>query len=122
MIDIISMFFLIFIRFQKMTRRAWALETVDWSPAKKAKFVEVLTLDYMSEEESDPKHPQRKRTIIPLAWESRELCMLKRQLDEHEAAMSMIKGKGVGQPVERNQADRLSDLQKPANDPAWTCS
>ena len=50
-----------------MTRRAGALETVDWSPATKAKFAAVLTSDYMSEEESDPKHSQRKRTIIPLA-------------------------------------------------------
>ena len=103
------MLFLIFLCFQK-------------SPATKAKFGAVLTLDYMSEEESDPKHPQRKRTVIPLAWESRELRVLKRQLDEHETAMSMAMGKGVLQPVERDQADRLIDLPKPANAPAWARS
>ena len=57
------------------------------------------------------------RTVIHLAWESRKLRMLKRQLDEHETAMSIAKGKGVRQPVERDQADRLSDLPKPANAP-----
>ena len=108
--------------FQKLTRRTGALPTVEWSPAKKAKFVEVLTLDYMFEEDSDPTHPQRKRTVIPLAWESRELRVLKRQFDEYETAMSMAKGKGVRQPVERDQADRLSDLPQPANAPAWACS
>ena len=112
MIDIIPMFFLIFLRFQKMTLRAGALETVDWSPATNAKFAVVLTLDYMSEEDSNPKHPQRKRTITSLAWESCELRVLKRQLDEHETAVSMVESKGVRQPVERDQADRLSDLQK----------
>ena len=116
------MLFLIFLCFQKLTRCTGALPTVPWSPAKKAKFVEVLTLDYMSEEDSDQTHPQRKRTVIPLAWESRELRMLKRQLDEHETAMSIAKGKGVRPPVERDQADRLSDLPKPPNAPAWACS
>ena len=122
MIDIIPMLFLIFLCFQKLTRRTGALPTVQWSTAKKAKFVEVLTLDYMSEEDSDPTHPQRKRTVIPLAWESCELLMLKCQLDEHETAMSIAKGKGARQPVERDQADRLSDLPQPANAPAWACS
>ena len=113
-IDIIPMLFFIFVCFQKLNRRT--------SPGTKAKFGTVLTLEYMSEEESDPKHSQRKRTVIPLAWESRELRMLKRQLDEHETAMSIAKGKGVRQPVERDQADRLSDLPKPVNAPAWACS
>ena len=54
------------------------VETVNWSPSTKAKFAAVLTLDYVSEEESDPKHPQRKRTVIPLAWESHKLHVLKR--------------------------------------------
>ena len=99
-----------------------AFETVDWSPSTKAKFAAVLTLDYVSEEESDPKHPQRKRTVIPLAWESHELCMFKHQLDEHETAVVMAKGKEVRQPVERDQADWLSDLQKPATAPALACS
>ena len=122
MIDIVPMLFLIFLCFQKLTSRTGALPTVPWSPAKKAKFVEVLTLEYMSKEDSDQTPPQRKRTVIALAWESRELRMLKRQLDEHETAMSIAKGKGVRQPVERDQADRLSDLPKPANAPAWACS
>ena len=122
MIDIIPILFLIFLYFQKLNRRTGALQTVEWSPATITKFGAVLTLDYMSEEDSDPKHPQRKRTVIPLPWESCELRPLKRQLDKHETAVSMAKGKGVRQPVERDQADQLSDLPKPANAPAWACS
>ena len=121
-IDIIPMLFLIFVCFQKLNRRTGALPTVEWSPGTKAKFGALVTLECMSKEESDPKHPQRKRTVIPLAWESRDLRMLKRQLDEHETAMSIAKGKGVRQPVKRDQADRLSDLPKPVNAPAWACS
>ena len=121
-IDIIPMLFLIFVCFQKLNRRKGALPIVEWSPGTKAKFGAVLTLDYMSEEESDPKHPQQKCTVIPLAWESHELRVLKRQLYEHETAMSIAKGKGVRQPVERDQADRLSDLPKPVNAPTLACS
>ena len=55
MIDIIPMLFLISVCFQKLNRRTGALPTVEWSPATKAKFGAVLTLEYMSEEESDPK-------------------------------------------------------------------
>ena len=89
-INIIPTLFLIFVCFQKLNRCTGALPTIEWSPGTKAKFGAVLTLEYMSKEESDPKHPQRKRTVIPL----------KRQLDEHETAMSIAKGKGVRQPVE----------------------
>ena len=121
-IDIIPMLFLIFLCFQKLNRRTAALPTVPWSPSIRAKFAEVLTLDYMSEKDSDPTHAQRKRTVIPLAWESPELRVLKRQLDDHETTLSIAKGKGVHQPVERDQADRLSDLPKPANAPALACS
>ena len=64
----------------------------------------------MSEKEGDLSHPQRKRTVIPLAWESHELRLLKPQLDEHELANTMTTGKGVCQPVERDQADRLSQV------------
>ena len=109
--DIISMFFLIFLCFQKLTRRKEALKTVTWSPATRAKFAEVLTYDYMSEEDTDPTHPQRQRTVIPFAWESAELRLLKVQLDNHETALSIAKGKGVRQPVARDQHDRLSDSQ-----------
>ena len=113
------MLFLFFLCFQKLTRRQAALQTIGWSPALKAKVAKVLTLDYMSEEESDPEHPQRKRTVIPFAWESRELRDFKRQLDQHEQSLAIVKGKGVRQPVERDQADRLSVLQKPEDAPAW---
>ena len=73
----------------------------------------------MSEEDTDPTHPQRQRTVIPFAWESAELRLLKVQLDNHETALSIAKGKGVRQPVARDQHDRLSDLPRPANAPAW---
>ena len=126
MIDIILMLFLFFLCFQKLNGRMGALQTVDWSPARKArkatKVGAVLTSDNMSEEESDPKHPQQKCTVILLPWESRKLRLLKFHLDEHQTAVSMGKGKGVCQPVERDQADWLSDFPKPANAPAWACS
>ena len=83
---------------------------------------EVLTYDYMSEEDTDPTHPQRQRTVIPFAWESAELRMMKVQLDNHETALSIAKGKGVRQPVARDQHDRLSELPRPANAPAWAYS
>ena len=108
-IDIIPMLFLIFLCFQKLNHRKEAIKTVPWSPSIQAKFAEVLTLDYMSEENTDPTHPQRKRTVIPCAWESPELRVLKRQLDDHETTLSIAKGKGVRQPVDRDQPDRLSD-------------
>ena len=120
--DIISMFFSYFPLFQKLTRRKEALKTVTWSPATRAKFAEVLTYDYMSEEDTDPTHPQRQRTVMPFAWESAELRLLKVQLDNHETALSIAKGKGVRQPVARDQHDRLSDLPRPANAPAWAYS
>ena len=88
----------------------------------RAKFAEVLTYDYMSEEDTDPTHPQRQRTVIPFAWESAELRMMKVQLDNHETALSIAKGKGVRQPVARDQHDRLSELPRPANAPAWAYS
>ena len=116
-IDIIPMLFLIFLCFQKLNRRTAALPTVPRSPSIRAKFAEVLTLDYMSEEDSVWLF-----TVFPLAWESPELRVLKRQLDDHETTLSIAKGKGVRQPVERDQADWLSDLPKPANAPAWACS
>ena len=116
------MFFFYFPLFQKLTRRKEALKTVTWSPATRAKFAEVLTYDYMSEEDTDPTHPQRQRTVIPFAWESAELRLLKVQLDNHETALSIAKGKGVRQPVARDQHDRLSDLPRPANAPAWAYS
>ena len=108
----------IFLCFQKLNRRKAALPTVPWSPSIRAKFAEVLT----SEEDPDPTHPQRKRTVIPLAWKSPELRMLKQQLDDHETTLSIAKGKGVRQPVDRDQPDRLSDLPKPENAPAWACT
>ena len=37
--------------------------------------------------------------------------MMKVQLDNHETALSIAKGKGVRQPVARDQHDRLSELQ-----------
>ena len=37
---------------------------------------------------------------------------MKVQLDNHETALSIAKGKGVRQPVARDQHDRLSDLPK----------
>ena len=86
MICIIPMLFLIFLCFQKLTHRTGALETVYWSPATKAKVAAVLNLDYMPEDKSAPKHPQWKCADIPLPWESRELRMLKRQLDEHKTS------------------------------------
>ena len=55
-IDIIPMLFLIFLCFQKVNRRTTVLPTVPWSPSNRAKFAEVLTLDYMSEEDTDPTH------------------------------------------------------------------
>ena len=112
-IDIIPMLFLIFLCFQKLNCRKEALKTVTWSQSTRAKFAEVLTYDYMS---------QRKHTVIPLAWESPELRVLKRQLGDHETALSIAKGKGVRQPVDRDQPDRLSDLPRPPNAPAWACS
>ena len=121
-VDIIPMLFLIFLCFQKLNRSKAVLLTVPWSPSIRAKFAEVLTLDYMSEENTDPTHAKRKRTVIPLAWESPELRVLKRQWDDHETTLSIAKGKGVFQPVDRDQADRLSALPKPANAPAWACS
>ena len=121
-IDIISMLFLIFLCFQKLNRRKEALKTVPWSPATRAKFAEVLTYDYMSKEDTDQTHPQRQRTVIPLAWESPELRLLKQQLDNHETTLSIAKGKGVRQPVARDQQDRLSDLPRPPNAPAWAYS
>ena len=66
--------------------------------------------------------PQRQRTVIPFAWESAELRLMKVQLDNHETALSIAKGKGVCQPVARDQHDRLSDLPRPANAPAWAYS
>ena len=74
------------------------------------------------EEDTDPTHPQRQRTVIPFAWESAELRLLKVQLDNHETTLSIAKGKGVRQPVARDQHDRLSDLPRPANAPAWAYS
>ena len=121
-IDIIPMLFLIFLCFQKLNRRKAALLTVPWSPSIRAKFAQVLSLDYMSKEDTDPTHPQRKRTVIPLAWASPKLRVLKPQLDDHETTLSIAKGKGVRQPVDRDQPDRLSDLPKPPNAPAWACS
>ena len=47
---------------------------------------------------------------------------MKVQLDNHETALSIAKGKGVRQPVARDQHDRLSDLPRPANAPAWAYS
>ena len=86
------------------------------------RHVESSHSDYMSEEDTDPTHPQRQRTVIPFAWESAELRLMKVQLDNHETALSIAKGKGVRQPVARDQHDRLSDLPRPANAPAWAYS
>ena len=66
--------------------------------------------------------PPAQRTVIPFAWESAELRLMKVQLDNHETALSIAKGKGVRQPVARDQHDRLSDLPRPANAPAWAYS
>ena len=66
--------------------------------------------------------PQQQRTVIPFAWESAELRLLKVQLDNHETTLSIAKGKGVRQLVARDQQDRLSDLPRPPNAPAWAYS
>ena len=92
------MFFSYFPLFSEADSSQGGLKTVTWSPATRAKFADVLTYDYMSEEDTDPTHPQRQRTVIPFAWESAELRMMKVQLDNHETALSIAKGKGVRQP------------------------
>ena len=65
----------------------------------------------------------------PAATHCQTLCLGKRrtandevQLDNHETALSIAKGKGVRQPVARDQHDRLSELPRPANAPAWAYS
>ena len=76
----------------------------------------------MSEEDTDPNTP-------PAATHCHTLCLGKRRtapaegaMDNHETALSIAKGKGVRQPVARDQHDRLSDLPRPANAPAWAYS
>ena len=65
------MFFSYFPLFSEADSSQGGLKTVTWSPATRAKFAEVLTYDYMSEEDTDPTHPQRQRTVIPFAWGKR---------------------------------------------------
>ena len=120
--DIISMFFSYFPLFSEADSSQGGPQDRHVESSHSAKFAEVLTYDYMSEEDTDPTPPQRQRTVIPFAWESAELRLLKVQLDNHETALSIAKGKGVRQPVARDQHDRLSDLPRPANAPAWAYS
>ena len=64
-IDIIPMLILIFLCFQKLNRRKEAIKTVPWSPSTRAKFAEVLTLDYMSEEDTDQTPPSGNTPSFP---------------------------------------------------------
>lgn len=111
-----------FFTLQKLKRRLSALETIDWTPEKKAKMTPVLTTEYTSEEELDDSQQERRRTVIPLQWESAELALCKRQLDAHDHATYRRSPRGHRYQVVRDQANRLSTSPKPANAPAWTVS
>ena len=114
--------FFLFSLFQKLTRRKEALKTVTWESSHSGQVCRGSDLRLHVRRGHRSNTPQRQRTVIPFAWESAELRLLKVQLDNHETALSIAKGKGVRQPVARDQHDRLSDLPRPANAPAWAYS
>ena len=64
--DIISMFFSYFPLFSEADSSQGGPQDVTWSPATRAKFAEVLTYDYMSEEDTDPTHPSGNALSYPL--------------------------------------------------------
>ena len=61
--------------------------TVEWSPAMKAKFGAVLVLDYMSEEESDPKQAPAETHLHSLGLGKRRTARVEgsigRARDDH---------------------------------------
>ena len=115
---IIAIIFVIFIGFQKLNCRLKALETIDWSPTRKVKYAPVLTLEYMSEEEGDQSHSQRKRTVLPFSWESQKLHLLKQQLDEHELSGAMQKGKVFVNLWRGTRLTSSSKIPRPAGAPS----
>ena len=120
--DIISMFFSYFPLFSEADSSQGGPQDRHVESSHSGQVCRGSDLRLHVRRDTDPTHPQRQRTVIPFAWESAELRMMKVQLDNHETALSIAKGKGVRQPVARDQHDRLSELPRPANAPAWAYS
>lgn len=90
---------------------------------KKAKVAEVMTVDYMSSEDSDhdPEPPNRVTRYIvrPLCWQSNKLKQVKKRLDKKhsESVPELIRKRtlprNIGVPSARG---------KPENCPEWACT
>ncbi|XP_022085781.1 uncharacterized protein LOC110976636 [Acanthaster planci] len=78
-------------KFRKLQRRQSALKTLQASQELKKEALEVLTIDYMSSEESmsegeeDRSSGCKTRRLLKLPWERSKLASLKHKLDAHFA-------------------------------------
>ncbi|CAB3994774.1 Hypothetical predicted protein, partial [Paramuricea clavata] len=69
---------------EKLGRRLSSLNSKDWTPERKAKVAAVLTLDYISSEESDADEEGKTvYTVKTLPWQSQNLKKKKKSLDKH---------------------------------------
>jgi hypothetical protein len=60
------------------------LDVKDWSAERKAKVAEVLTMDFMSSEESDTDESGTTvYKVKSLSWQSQELTRRKKSLEKH---------------------------------------
>lgn len=103
-----------------MGRRLSSLHSKNWSAERKAKVAEVLTLDYMSSEESDTdENGKGLYKIKTLPWQSQELKKRKKALDkQHKESLPEL----VRRRLTPKHVGGVSSRSKPEDCPDWACS
>jgi hypothetical protein len=93
----------------------------DWSSDRIAKVAEVLTLDYMSSEESDTdENGKNVYKVKRLPWQSNALKKRKESLDkQHLKSLPALVKRRL---VPRNVGAAVSLRPKPNDCPDWACN
>ncbi|CAB4029584.1 Hypothetical predicted protein [Paramuricea clavata] len=104
---------------EKLGRRLSSLNSKDWTPERKAKVAAVLTLDYISSEESDADEEGKTvYTVKTLPWQSQNLKKKKKSLDKHhmESLPALVRRR-----LYLRKEGGMSLRPKPTNCPDWAC-
>ena len=76
--------------------------------------------DDSAQESSDMDIGPRKRKLKSIPWESEEMCMYKRKLDQHFRKNAKRVSLRHMAPVRRD-SEIASSRKKPTNAPNWAC-
>ncbi|CAB3991969.1 Hypothetical predicted protein [Paramuricea clavata] len=104
---------------EKLGRRLSSLNSKDWTPERKAKVAAVLTLDYISSDESDADEEGKTvYAVKTLPGQSQNLKNKKKSLDKHhmESLPALVRRR-----LYLRKKGGVSLRPKPTDCPDWAC-